>query len=56
MTTEEAKVIIAKTNSPYLKRDMMKFIKRQEKMEKYGIFQIKNTPRNNREVSGQDSQ
>lgn len=31
MTTEEAQAIIAKTNSPYLKRDMKKFINRQRK-------------------------
>ena len=31
MTIEEAKAIIAKTNSPYLKRDMQKFIQRQQK-------------------------
>lgn len=31
MTIEEAKAIIAKTNSPYLKRDMEKFIKRQQR-------------------------
>ena len=29
MTIEEARAIIAKTNSPHLKRDMEKFIKRQ---------------------------
>ena len=31
MTIEEAQVIIAKTNSPYLKRDMQKFIQRQQR-------------------------
>lgn len=31
MTIEEAKAIIAKTNSPYLKRDMQKFIQRQRR-------------------------
>lgn len=31
MTIEEAQAIIAKTNSPYLKRDMEKFIKRTQK-------------------------
>lgn len=31
MTIEEAKAIIAKTNSPYLKRDMQKFIQRQQR-------------------------
>lgn len=33
MTIKEAKAIIAKTNSPYLKRDMEKFIKRQRRKE-----------------------
>ena len=33
MTTEEARTIIAKTSSPYLKRDMEKFIKRQQRKE-----------------------
>lgn len=31
MTIEEAKAIIAKTKSPYLKRDMQKFIQRQQR-------------------------
>lgn len=31
MTIEEAKEIIKKTKSPMLKRDLRKFIKRQEK-------------------------
>ena len=31
MTIEEAKEIIRKTKSPYLKRDMEKFIKRTQK-------------------------
>ena len=31
MTIEEAKEIIRKTKSPYLKRDMEKFIKRTRK-------------------------
>lgn len=31
MTIDEAQAIIAKTNSPYLKRDMEKFIKRQQR-------------------------
>ena len=31
MTIEEAKAAIAKTKSPYLKRDLEKFIARQEK-------------------------
>ena len=34
MTIDEAKAIIAKTNSPYLKRDMQKFIQRQQKKGK----------------------
>ena len=33
MTIDEAQEIIAKTNSPYLKRDMEKFIKRQRRKE-----------------------
>lgn len=36
MTIDEAKAIIAKTNSPYLKRDMEKFIKRQRRNE--GVY------------------
>jgi hypothetical protein len=42
MTIEEAKAIIAKTNSPYLKRDMEKFIKRQKKKE--GVYGKNRTP------------
>ena len=34
MTIEEAKAAIAKTKSPYLKRDLEKFIARQEKKSK----------------------
>lgn len=34
MTIEEARAIIEKTNSPYLKRDMEKFIKRQQRKER----------------------
>ena len=34
MTIEEAKAAIAKTKSPYLKRDLEKFIVRQEKKSK----------------------
>ena len=34
MTIEEAKAAIAKTKSPYLKRDLEKFITRQEKKSK----------------------
>lgn len=33
MTIDEAQAIIAKTDSPYLKRDMEKFIKRQQRKE-----------------------
>ena len=33
MTIEEARAIIAKTSSPHLKRDMEKFIKRQQRKE-----------------------
>jgi hypothetical protein len=33
MTIEEARAIIEKTSSPYLKRDMEKFIKRQQRKE-----------------------
>nr|UWD62953.1 MAG: hypothetical protein [Bacteriophage sp.] len=33
MTIEEAQAIIAKMNSPHLKRDMEKFIKRQQRKE-----------------------
>jgi hypothetical protein len=33
MTIEEAQAIITKTNSPYLKRDMQKFIRRQARKE-----------------------
>lgn len=36
MTVEEAQAIIDKTNSPYLKRDMEKFIKRQRRKE--GVY------------------
>lgn len=37
MTIEEARRIIEKANSPYLKRDMEKFIKRQQRKERvYG--------------------
>jgi hypothetical protein len=42
MTIKEAKTIIAKTNSPYLKRDMEKFIKRQRRKE--GIYGKNRTP------------
>ena len=33
MTIEEARAIIGKTSSPHLKRDMEKFIKRQQRKE-----------------------
>lgn len=33
MTVEEAKKIIKNTKSPYLKKDLQKFIKRQEKRQ-----------------------
>ena len=36
MTIDEAKEIIRKTKSPYLKRDMEKFIKRQRRKE--GVY------------------
>ena len=46
MTIEEAQAIIAKTNSPYLKRDMKKFINRQLKKEAaYGKAQKRNQPK-----------
>lgn len=42
MTIDEAQAIIAKTNSPYLKRDMEKFIRRQKKKE--GVYGKNRTP------------
>nr|DAE28093.1 MAG TPA: hypothetical protein [Siphoviridae sp. ctkfT29] len=42
MTIEEAQRIIDKTHSPYLKRDMEKFIKRQKKKE--GVYGKNRTP------------
>lgn len=36
MTIEEARAIIEKTSSPHLKRDMEKFIKRQQRKE--GVY------------------
>ena len=36
MTIDEAKKIIEKTKSPYLKRDMEKFIRRQRRKE--GVY------------------
>ena len=42
MTIDEAQAIITKTNSPYLKRDMEKFIKRQKKKE--GVYGKNRTP------------
>lgn len=50
MTIEEAKAIIAKTNSPHLKRDMEKFIKRQRRKEvAYGKAKKGNRPETVRE-------
>ena len=42
MTIDEAQAIIAKTSSPYLKRDMEKFIKRQRRKE--GAYGKNGTP------------
>ena len=42
MTIDEAQAIIAKTNSPYLKRDMEKFIKRKKRKE--GVYGKNRTP------------
>lgn len=42
MTIKEARKIIAKTDSPYLKRDMQKFIQRQKKKE--GVYDKNGTP------------
>lgn len=42
MTIEEARAIIAKTSSPYLKRDMEKVIKRQRRKE--GVYGKNRTP------------
>lgn len=45
MTIEEAQGIIDKTTSPYLKRDMEKFIKRQRRKEgAYGTTKKGNRP------------
>ena len=45
MTVEEAQEIIDKTTSPYLKRDMEKFIKRQRRKEgAYGTTKKGNRP------------
>ena len=41
MTIDEAQAIIAKTNSPYLKRDMEKFIKRQRRKRDMSIGQFR---------------
>ena len=41
MTIDEAQAIITKTNSPYLKRDMEKFIKRRQKGGIYGRGETK---------------
>lgn len=46
MTIEEAQAIIAKTSSPYLKRDMKKFIKRKQRKEGvYGKAKKGNRPK-----------
>lgn len=46
MTTEEAQAILDKTNSPYLKRDMEKFIKRQQRKDgAYGKTKKRNRSR-----------
>ena len=42
MTIKEARKIIEKTDSPYLKRDMQKFIQRQKKKE--GVYGKNRTP------------
>lgn len=42
MTIDEAQAIIAKTNRPYLKLDMEKFIKRQRRKE--GVYGKNGTP------------
>lgn len=42
MTIKEARKIIAKTDSHYLKRDMQKFIQRQKKKE--GVYGKNRTP------------
>ncbi|BCK79474.1 hypothetical protein MM35RIKEN_16660 (plasmid) [Vescimonas fastidiosa] len=45
MTIEEARAIIEKTSSPHLKRDMEKFIKRQQRKEgAYGKAKKGNRP------------
>ena len=45
MTIEEARTIIEKTSSPHLKRDMEKFIKRQQRKEgAYGKAKKGNRP------------
>ena len=45
MTIEEAQAIIAKTKSPYLKRDMEKFIHKHKKQKKEGEQWLKKSPR-----------
>lgn len=42
MTIEKAQKTIANTDSPYLKRDMQKFIQRQKKKE--GVYGKNRTP------------
>ena len=45
MTIEKARAIIEKTSSPHLKRDMEKFIKRQQRKEgAYGKAKKGNRP------------
>ena len=45
MTIKEAQAIIEKTSSPHLKRDMEKFIKRQQRKEgAYGKAKKGNRP------------
>lgn len=46
MTIEEAQAIIDKTSSPHLKRDIEKFIKRQQRKESaYGKAKKGNRPK-----------
>ena len=45
MTVEEAIEIWKKTKSPYLKRDMEKFIHKHKKQKKEGAQWLKNSPR-----------
>ena len=45
MTVEEAVEIWKKTKSPYLKRDMEKFIHKHKKQKRGGDQWLKNSPR-----------